>query len=58
MKVGDQDIVETTVAAIMGCFRFRRFTESRWLTVGTSARVLAVSILMGLDGLFDYLKKD
>ena len=58
LKVGEQDLIEAIVTGSLGCFRLRRFTESRWLTIGTSTRVLTVSVLLGLDGLFDYLKKD
>ena len=51
-------MVDTIVAVLMGCFRFRQFTESRWLTIGTSTRIVVVAVLLGMDALYEHLKKD
>jgi len=48
-QVDDQDLVETLATVLTVCWRFRSFTESRWLTVGTSCRTVAVAALLGLD---------
>ena len=45
-------MVEST---LMGCWSIRKFTESRWHTVGTSARGVVVGLMSGLPGLVDYL---
>ena len=58
VKVGDQDLVDSICAVLVGCYRFRRFTESRWLTIGTSTRVLTLAVLLGLDGLVEYIQKE
>ena len=47
----DGDVVAAVASALAECWRFHRFTESRWLTVGTSARTLVVALLTGIEGL-------
>ena len=39
----------------MSSWKFVKFTESRWLTVGTSARTIVVALLTGLPNLVDEL---
>lgn len=58
LQVGEQDLVESICALLLGCFRFRKFTESRWLTIGTSTRILTLAIILGLDSLVSHIKKD
>ena len=41
----------------MTVWRFQKFTESRWLAVGTSARSAVASFLTGVDGLAKYIIK-
>ena len=50
--------MESICAIMLGCFHFRKFTESRWLTLGSSTRVLTLAALLGLDGLTEYIRKD
>ena len=57
-QVEDHDVLQTICAVLIACYRFRKFTESRWLTIGASTRVLTVAVLMGLDSLVEYIKKD
>ena len=57
-QVEDQDVIQTICAVLTACYRFRKFTESRWLTIGASTRVLTTAVLFGLDSLVEYIKKD
>ena len=43
---------------MLGVFRFRKFTESRWVTVGEACRRLIASQMVGLPGLVDLIRKD
>ena len=58
VQVGDRDLVEVISSALLACWRFRKFTESRWLTVAASTRVLVTAALLGLDDFFQFLKED
>ena len=57
-QVDGQDLVQTLATVLTECWRFRPFTESRWLTVGTSCRTMIVAVLLGLDDFWQYLKED
>ena len=39
----------------MTVWRFQKITESRWLTVGTSARAVVAAHLTGIEGLVQYI---
>ena len=56
-QVGEQDLLETLAATVTAAWRFRQFTESRWLTVGTSCRAMVLGVLTGLDSFFAHLKE-
>ena len=49
------DVVGTVHAALLACWKIQRFTESRWHTVGTSARGVVIGLLTGLSGLVDFI---
>ena len=57
-EVGDQDLVQSISTVLLSCWRFQKFTESRWLTVGASTRVLVRAVLLGLDDMYRHLTKD
>ena len=57
-EVGDQDLIQSISTVLLSCWRFQKFTESRWLTVGASTRVLVRAVLLGLDDLYRHLTKD
>ena len=38
--------------------QFRKFTESRWITIGVCSRRLVASMLIGLSGLADRIRDD
>ena len=54
----DRDLWDAIASALMAAWRFAKFTESRWLTVGSSARTLTVGLLTGLESLVRFIEKD
>eukprot|EP00974_Lingulodinium_polyedra_P022330 2155345-Lingulodinium_polyedra.AAC.1 len=54
----DLELFEKLTLCIMGVMRFPKFTDSRWLSVGTSARTMVASMLLGLDSLVAFCRKD
>ena len=55
---GDGDLSDTIRTALLSVFKFRKFSDSRWLTVGTSCRTVVASVLCGLNDLVDEIKDD
>ena len=49
----DQDILTWLYDAVMTAFRFKKYSTSRWLTVGSSCRTLLASLALGLDRLHE-----
>ena len=39
------DVMETVSSALLGVWHFKRFSDSRWITVGCSCRTLVASLL-------------
>ena len=54
----DPNIIATIEATLLDTWRFQKFTESRWLTVGASARSLVAGFLTGLPDLVEEIKED
>ena len=54
----DQDVVSEIAAVLTSVWRFSRFSESRWLTIGTSARTLVAAMITGLADLVAMIRKD
>ena len=57
-QVGDQDLVEAISGALMSVWKIRRFSESRWLTIGSSCRVLIAGLVTGLDNFARFIQRD
>ena len=57
-EVGEQDLLETLATVLIAGWKFRQFSESRWLTVGTSCRVLVLAQLQGMDSFYEHLRQD
>ena len=57
-QVGGQDLVETIAAILMSVCEIRRFSESRWLAIGTSCRVLISGLAIGLNDLVQLIQRD
>ena len=55
--IGD-DVVGTICACLLSAWRFRKWTESRWLTVGTSSRIVVAGLLLGLPDLVAHICAD
>ena len=54
----DGDLPESVASAVLAVWRFAHFSESRWLTVGTSCRTMVAAFLTGIAGLVQHIKKD
>ena len=54
----DEDLISFLYTACLSVFRFKQFTHSRWLTVGTSMRTLVASCALGLQGLWRWTTSD
>ena len=54
----DADLFAKVFNAMMGVLRFKTFSSSRWVTVGTSCRCLVSALLLGLDSLVDRVRAD
>ncbi|CAK0861146.1 unnamed protein product [Prorocentrum cordatum] len=51
------DCVGLTCTTLLAVWRFRRFSDSRWLTVGASARTMVAAHLAGICGLFEWIRQ-
>ena len=51
-----KDLGEVLTGVLLGCWAFKLFSTSRWLSVGTSCRVMVIGWLTGLSSFMTYLK--
>ena len=49
----DLGLVEKISFVLLSVMKFRRFTESRWLTIGESCRTMVCALLLGLESLVE-----
>ena len=54
----DGDLAGSIASSLVATWRFVRFSDSRWLTLGTSARTLVAALLTGIRGLLDAIYAD
>ena len=54
----EQDIVSEICAVLVSMWRFQKFSESRWLTIGTSARRMLAAWATGLPDFVRMLRQD
>ena len=54
----DPDIIPWLYNALMTVFRFKKFSTSRWLTVGTSMRTLIAACALGIRHLHQFTIED
>lgn len=47
----DPGLLETLSGALLHLWRFRTFSDSRWMTIGETCRALAAALLTGVDDL-------
>lgn len=52
-----QDTINIVTSALMAVWRARKFTDSRWLSMGRSARAMVASRLSGLHCMLEYAAK-
>ena len=51
------DVMETVSSSLLGVWHFKRFSDSRWITVGCSCRTLIAGLLTGLGSLVDLVRQ-
>jgi hypothetical protein len=51
------DVMETLSSALLGVWHFKKFSDSRWVTVGCSCRTLVASFLTGLESLVAFIRE-
>ena len=52
------DLVGSIGGCVSGVWKFIRFSCSRWLTAGSSARAMTASLILGLENFVKYVKKE
>ena len=52
------DWFERLSASLLGCWRFVKFSDSRWVTIGRSARTMVAAYLTGIESLVQELLDD
>ena len=52
------DFMEKVTASILSVFRFKKFTDSRWCTIGESCRSIVAGLAIGLQGLVQMIRQD
>jgi hypothetical protein len=55
---GDDDLFDRVTGVIMHVWRFRKFSDSRWLTMGESCRTLVGALYLGLADLVAVVRKE
>ena len=56
--VGDPDLIDTIITCMQSAFKFIKFSESRFLTVGVACRTLLAAFLLGIEDLVAFIKAD
>ena len=54
----DRGLLHSLYSACLTVFRFKKFSSSRWLTIGTSMRTLVTACALGLRGLLAFTLAD
>ena len=57
MLVDKSDVIGTVSQALQALWHFKKFTASRWCTVGTACRSLIIALLTGFGSLVQYARK-
>ena len=52
------DIIDLVNTALLSAWKFVKLSDSRFLTIGSSARPLVVALLTGIEGLVAFIKED
>ena len=53
----DEEVFHNLSYCILALWIFRKFSDSRWLSVGTSCRAVVVALLLGLDSVLKYARR-
>jgi hypothetical protein len=54
----DPKVLERISTLLLGVFKFRRFTSSRWISVGSSCRTLTAALSLGLGKIVQLARAD
>ena len=54
-KVGDPELIDLIIKCLQSAWKFRRFTDSRFMTAGSSCRTLLAAYLLGISDLVDMI---
>ena len=54
----DPEVLEVVSSILLHIWRFRRFTESRWISLGDSSRTLVASLMVGLGSVVTEILDD
>eukprot|EP00971_Amphidinium_carterae_P297233 5904996-Amphidinium_carterae.2 len=52
------DWTSDVAVVVLGCMRWQKYSDSRWLTVGSCSRSLVASLLAGVLSLVSYVQRD
>ena len=52
-----QEIIEKVTGMLFHIFRFKKYSDSRWLTVATSARAMVAAALVGFPELINHCRR-
>jgi hypothetical protein len=50
------DVMDTVTSTLLALWQFKKFSDSRWITVGCSCRTLVAGLLAGLDSLVSFIR--
>ena len=56
-SVETEDLVGLIITGLFAVFKFRKFSDSRWLTIGPSARTMVAAQLLGLSHLMGFIRE-
>ena len=53
---GKEGLIEQISSLLLSVFRFKQFTDSRWVTIGNCCRSVVASLSLGLQGLVSLIR--
>ena len=53
---GDEDLFQKISVCMLSVFKFKKFTDSRWITLGECCRSLVASVSLGMQGLVKHIR--
>ena len=53
---GNKDLFQKISVCMLSVFKFKKFTDSRWITLGECCRSLVASVSLGMQGLVKHIR--